>query len=145
MSQVGKVLSLYISTKEYTDPIEKREIAVDSKGIIGDKHYDTDIQRSVLITSIESYVLANAHQIKMAHSSLGDNLLIDYNPYTLPIGSKLKIGDTVLEISQNCTLCNHLSNIDKKLPKLLKNDRGVFAKVVQAGSIKVDDSIYLLN
>ena len=144
-TQVGKVLALFVSVKESAIPIEKTGINVDGKGIIGDKHYDTDTQRSVLITSIESYTLAKDHQIEMPHSSLGENLLIDYNPYTLPVGSKLQIGNAILEISQNCTLCNHLSNIDKKLPKLLKNDRGVFGKVVQGGSIKVDDTIYLLE
>ena len=144
-TQVGKVLSLFISINESVAPIEKTGINIDEKGIIGDKHYDTDTQRSVLITSIESYSLAKTHQIEMLHSSLGENLLIDYNPYTLPVGTKLQIGNAVLEISQNCTLCNHLSNIDKKLPKLLKNDRGIFAKVIQGGPINQEDAIYLLH
>jgi MOSC domain-containing protein YiiM len=144
-NKVGKVLSLFISIKESTTPIHKTGINVDERGIAGDKHYNTNIQRSVLITSIESYYLARDHQIEMPHSSLGENLLIDYNPYSLPVGSRLQIGNAILEISQNCTLCNHLSNIDKKLPKLLKNDRGIFGKVVKAGSIKVDDEIYLLK
>lgn len=144
-THVGKVLSLFISTKESATPIEKMVINVDEKGIIGNKHYDTDTQRSVLITSIESYRLAKEHQIEMPHSSLGENLLIDYNPYSLPVGSKLQIGNAILEISQNCTLCDHLSNIDKKLPKLLKKDRGIFGKVVHEGMINQGDDIYLLG
>ena len=143
-TQVGKVLSLFVSTKGSATPIEKTGIHVDEKGIIGDKHYGTDTQRSVLITSIESYRLAKDNQIEMPHSSLGENLLIDYNPYALPVGSKFKIGNAILEISQNCTLCNHLSNIDKKLPKLLKHDRGIFAKVLQEGMINQGDDIHLL-
>ncbi len=144
-THVGKVLSLFISSKESATPIEKTKINVDKKGIIGDKHYNTDIQRSVLITSIDSYTLAKTNQIELLHSSLGENLLIDYNPYALPVGSKLQIGNAILEITQNCTLCNHLSKIDTKLPKLLKNDRGVFAKVLQVGSIVQREDIYLLN
>jgi len=144
-TQVGKVLSLFISTNQSTIPIKKMIINVNTKGIIEDKHYDTDTQRSVLITSIESYALAKDHQIEIPHSSLGENLLIDYNPYALPVGSKLQMGDAVLEITQNCTLCKHLTKIDTKLPKLLKNDRGVFGKVVQDGSISQGDDIYLLE
>lgn len=143
--QVGKVLALFISPQSSAAPIQKTEIQVDEKGMLGDKHYDTDTQRSVLITSIESYTLAKVHQIEMPHSALGENLLVDYNPYTLPLGTKLQIGNTILEITQNCTLCNHLSKIDKKLPKLLKRDRGIFAKVAKKGSIKVEDTIYLLD
>lgn len=144
MIHVGKVLSLYISIKESSTPIAKREIEVDTQGVIEDKHYNKDIQRSVLITSIQSYELVKKHQIDIPYGTLGENLLIDYNPYHLDIGTKLQIGDTVLEISQNCTLCNHLSKADKLLPKLLRNDRGIFGKVIQEGSVKVGDSIYLL-
>ncbi len=143
--QVGKVLALFISPKGSVAPMEQAEIHLDKKGMIGDKHYDTDTQRSVLITSMESYTLAKDYQIEMPHSALGENLLIDYNPYTLPLGAKLQMGNVILEITQNCTLCNHLSKIDKRLPKLLKHDRGIFAKVTQDGSIKVDDAIYLLD
>ncbi|RRS30158.1 MAG: hypothetical protein P794_08265 [Epsilonproteobacteria bacterium (ex Lamellibrachia satsuma)] len=145
MTHVGKVLSLYISTKESDSPVEKSEIAADTKGIVGDKHYDTNIQRSVLITSIQSYELVKKQQIEIPYGILGENLLIDYNPYVLPIGARLHIGNIILEITQPCTLCEHLSCIDHKLPKLLKNDRGIFAKTIQPGEIKVGDEISLLE
>ncbi len=142
---VGKVLALFITTKESSSPLEKELISVDEKGIVEDKHYDTDIDRSVLITSTDSYALARSNDIQMPHSSLGENLLIDYNPYTLPVGTRLRIGNSILEVSQPCTLCNHLTKIDNKLPKLLKNDRGIFAKVVQNGEIKTGDDIYVID
>lgn len=140
---VGEVLSLFITTEESSVPVQKNSVFVDEKGIQQDKHYDKDIQRSVLITTIESYQLIEAHNISINSSALGENLLIDYNPYHLLAGSKLFIGTSILEISQPCTLCNHLSVIDKRVPKLLKNDRGIFAKVVKKGEIKEGDKIYL--
>ena len=145
MSKVGKVISLYISIKGSSAPLEKKEFSLDEKGIIDDKHYDTDKERSILITSIASYNILMQHEIETDHGILGENLLIDYDPYRLRVGTKLKIGNTILQISQNCTLCNHLSKIDKRIPKLLKNDRGIFGKVVQGGSIKVGDEIFLLD
>ncbi len=145
MQEVGKVLSLYISNKEMPHPVEKKKINVDIKGIINDKHYNKDIERAILISSTASYALVKSHLIDIPYGILGENLLVDFNPYALPTGSQLKIGNAVLEISQNCTLCNHLSKIDKKLPKLLKNDRGIFGKVVQEGTISEGDAIYLLD
>jgi MOSC domain-containing protein YiiM len=144
MQPVGKVLSLYISKKETPHPSKQQEIQVNKKGILHDKHYGKDIERSILITSLSSYTLVKNHKIDIPYGILGENLLIDFNPYALTVGTQLKIGKVILEISQNCTLCNHLSKIDKQLPKLLKNDRGIFGKVVQEGAIQVDDSIYLL-
>jgi MOSC domain-containing protein YiiM len=42
-------------------------------------------------------------------------------------------------------MCDHLSKIDESLPTLLKDDRGIFAKVIEGGVIKKEDKIYLLN
>ncbi len=74
--------------------------------------------------------------IDINYGELGENILIDFNLDLLEIGMKLKIGEVVLEIAHNCTICDHLSKINKEVPTLLKNDRGVFAKVVVAGLIK---------
>lgn len=140
MTKVGNVLSLF-----YVPPLGRTTTdALDlcDKGIVDDKHYDKDLSRSVLITSLESYSLAKLHNINITYGDLGENILIDYNPYHLAAGSKIKIGEVVLEINQPCTLCNGLSQIDSKLPKLLKNDRGIFAKVITSGSIKKGDGIY---
>lgn len=124
---------------------EKSSVIVDLQGIVGDKHYDTERERTVLISSYESYTLALKHEIDMPPGALGENLLIDYNPYSLPVESQLKMGSAILQITQNCTLCNHLSKIDKRIPKLLKDDRGVFAKVIHEGEIKEGDDIYLIG
>ena len=143
MVKVGNIFSLFFSTPQ--GRVIASEMTLDEKGIIGDKHYDKNIERSVLIASLDSYTLVKNSGIDISFGSLGENLLIDYNPYHLKPGSRLKLGELTLEISQHCTLCKSLSQVDAKLPKLLKNDRGIFAKVVESGSIKKGDSIYLLT
>jgi len=144
INTVGKVVTLFVSIPNTKKKLEKESIQLDTKGIIEDKFYNKDINRSVLITSLESYSLVEKENITMPYGALGENLLLDYNPYHLSPGSKLKIGSTILEISQHCTICDHLSVIDKKVPEILKKDRGIFAKVLQKGEIKKGDSILLL-
>jgi len=141
--QAGKILELYYSTND--GRVNTTELALDDKGVIEDKYYNKDIQRSVLITSKASYDMANSHGIDAPYSALGENILIDYNPYHLKPGARLAIGDLELEISQNCTLCKSLAKVDARLPKLLQNDRGVFAKVISSGTIRKGDNIYLLK
>ena len=143
MTKVGKVSSLYYSPSTGRRAVD--EFQLDTKGIVNDKHYNKKINRSVLITSLESYALVQEHGIEISHGALGENLLIDYNPYFMPAGARLKIGTATLEISQNCTLCKSLTAVDTKLPKLLKDDRGIFSKVVAAGTIRVGDDIYILE
>ena len=142
-AEVGKILELFYSTND--GRVNAVELTLDEKGVVEDKYYNRDIQRSVLITSQESYKLATEHGIDAKYSALGENILIDYNPYHLKPGARLKIGDIELEISQNCTLCNSLAKVDAKLPKLLKNDRGIFAKVISGGTLRKGDNIYLLS
>jgi len=143
MTEVGKVISLFYSPP--SGRCSTNELLFDTKGILNDKHHDKERNRSVLIASLESYALVREHGIEAAYGSLGENLLIDYNPYHLKPGTKLKIGSTILEISQHCTLCKSLTKVDPKLPKLLKNDRGIFARVTEAGSISEGDNIYIIN
>lgn len=144
-TKAGKVIALYITTNESKKSIPKDELQVDEKGILLDKHYDKDISRSILVASLDSYALVEDQGIEIPQSALGENLLIDYNPYALPAGTQMQIGSAVVEISQDCTMCKHLSSIDKRVPKLLKNDRGIFVKVVKPGLIKKDDEILVLG
>ena len=143
MTKVGKVSSLFFSPPN--GRTSSNVLSFDTKGIVDDKHYDTKVERSVLITSLESYTLVKSHGIEASYGVLGENLLIDYNPYHLSSGDRLQIGNVILEISQHCTLCKSLTTVDSRLPKLLKNDRGIFAKVIQAGSIEEGNDIYLLD
>jgi len=146
MQKVGTVHALFISQKGISAPVEKDLLIVDPNGIQEDKHYGSTPERTVLITSLDSYRITQKDLgVTMPHGYLGENLLIDYNPYHLPLGTQLKIGSALLEITQNCTLCNHLSTLDKRIPKLLKNDRGIFAKVVKEGTFKKDDPVFLLE
>ena len=141
--KVGNILELYYSTNN--NRVNINTLALDNKGVIEDKYYNKDIQRSVLIASKQSYDLAARNGIDVPASALGENILIDYNPYHLKPGSMLRIGDLVLEISQNCTLCKSFAKVDERLPELLKDDRGIFAKVTKSGSINKGDNIYLLT
>jgi len=141
----GEVLELYISTKNTPKRENKLELHLDENGVKSDKFYAKDIGRSVLLASKMSYDLAKSENISISYGDLGENILLDYNPYELPIGTQVKIGEVILEISQNSTLCKGLSKVNSKLPKLLKTDRGIFAKVVTSGIIKRGDSISILK
>ncbi len=144
MKEIGKILKLFISEEGESRRSEKDAIELDKRGIIGDKFYNKELQRSILLSSKESYNMAQMYDIDIRLGQLGENILIDYNPYHLSPGTQLKMGETILEVTQNCTICNHLSKIDKKLPKLLAKDRGIFVKVIQEGILYSNDTVYLI-
>ena len=143
MTKVGNVSSLFYASIDGSTLVQ--ELELDKIGILKDKHYSKNIDRAVLITSKDSYDIAKKNDIDVSYGSLGENLLIDYNPYSLQSGARLKVSNVILEISQHCTLCKSFTKIDAKLPKLLKDDRGIFARVIEPGNIKEGDDIYLLD
>lgn len=137
----GKILALFESHKGESKRVEKSVLILDENGVQNDKFYAKDRERSVLISSTESYALAEESGIALAHGELGENIILDFNPYTLPIGTYLEIDEVVLQISQNCTLCKSLTKVDSRLPKLLKKDRGIFAKVIKSGVVSVGTEV----
>lgn len=142
-TKVGQVLKLFTSKAGTSQRVEEQMIKLDELGVVNDKFYDKNTTRSVLIASTDSYDLIKTYGIEMPYGYLGENILMDYNPYALNVGTRVKIGTVILEISQYCTICNHLAVLDVKIPTLLKNDRGIFAKVISAGEIKTDNAVYL--
>ncbi|PHR54684.1 MAG: MOSC domain-containing protein [Arcobacter sp.] len=146
MKIVGKILKLFISQKNedgITLTHEQTTLSLDKKGVINDKFHSLDSKRAILLSSYESYTIANKNNIQMPYGSLGENILMDFNPYDLQDGDQIQIGDVILEITQHCTLCKGLSKVDPKAPKLLKNHRGIFAKTVTSGSINLNDTVSL--
>jgi MOSC domain-containing protein YiiM len=140
----GLVKNLFLSLKDKARE-EKEEISIDDKGILGDKYYAQETQRSILLTSSASYSLAKKSDIDVPIGSLGENILIDLNPYNLSSGDQISIGETVLEITQNCTICNSLAKVDANLPQILKSDRGIFARTLKSGKIRKGDIVNILK
>lgn len=138
------VKALYLATQD-GEFKSTTSLNFDEGGIIGSKHHKNKLQRSVLISSTYSYELVAEHNISIDSGALGENILVDsldlslLKPY-----NRLQIGNVILEITQNCTLCRGLSEINSKLPKLLKDDRGIFAKVIEGGTININDKCILL-
>ena len=144
---IGKVIELFITQEDESKKrVSVNTLQVDAKGIIGDKFYDKNLQRSILVTSTDSYALTKDNNIDIAIGSLGENILIDINPYHLLPGDKIKIASLELEVTQNGTLCKGLSSVNAKLPKLLKNDRGVFTKLIsEEGVIQIGDKVEIFK
>jgi MOSC domain-containing protein YiiM len=140
---IGKVIKLFISHKNSSTKIQKDTISLDNGGIKLDKYYNKDINRSILLTSTKAYNMIKSNNINVQYGQLGENILVDFDPYTLKIGTKIQINQTILEVTQHCTLCNSLTKIDNCVPKLLKNDRGVFTKVIKDGVICKEDKIFI--
>lgn len=137
---LGKVLHIFTSSELSRNEIDK--ISIDKNGIIGDKYYQKNPNRSILISSKRSYDLVKKNNINIKYGDLKENIIFDFDIHQLSIGDKIQIQDSVLEISENCTICSQLEKIGDEVPALLEKDRGIFVKTITSGNISADDFVY---
>jgi MOSC domain-containing protein YiiM len=65
--------------------------------------------------------------------------------YTLPVGTKLKIGSTVQEITQIGKECHEGCEIQKLVGQCVMPRQGIFARVLSGGDVRVGDAIEVLE
>ena len=139
MKDIGKVLKTFSATKESSGlprpSVEELNLIVDF-GIENDKFAGKKLDQTVMIVGIQSYEVARNNGITLEFGSLGENILLDFDPHIFEVGKQLSFGDSIIEITQICTVCNHLNIFDKKLPALLKSHRGLYCKIIKNGIIK---------
>ena len=146
---LGRVLQLYTAPIG-TSGVRKSQEFIELKesyGVIGDKFAGNSKKsdRSVMIVGTKPYSMAREAGIELPDAALGENILLDFDPHMLEIGSKIELGNAILEITAACTLCNHLTQYHKDLPKLILEHRGVYCKVLKSGIISREDSVTLMK
>ena len=144
--KLGKVLNLYIAPVG-TSGLRKEKESINLKenyGIADDKFANKELEKSVMIVGTKPYNIAKSENIELPNCALGENILLDFDPHTLKIGTKLSIGNAIIEITEQCTLCNHLTKYSKNLPKLIVKHRGVYCKILKDGIIKNNDSVEVI-
>lgn len=135
---LGTVIEIFSATKDYKGqirPVVNYLELIEGYGIKYDKFAGKNLDSTVLITGLKAYEIASSSGININFGSLGENILLDFDTNKLEIGDILTIGNSQIQVMQRCTICNHLSVYDKKLPKLIKNDRGLYCKIISSGKI----------
>ncbi len=108
------------------------------QGILGDRHAHRLSPRQVLLAGADVY-----DELQLPPSALRENLLIDFPTAGLSSGSLLKIGpEVVLWITFQCEPCARLERREPGVVKALKGRRGVLARVLQGGVLRVGDALF---
>lgn len=141
MKNIGKVIEIFSADKNTSGlprPIVKQLDIIKSFGIKNDKFAGKDEDKSVMIVGMKAYDIAKENEIMLEFGSFGENILFDFDPHDYEVGTILKVGKVELEITQSCTICNHLSVFAKELPFLVKHHRGLYCRVLNDGKIVKD-------
>lgn len=143
MSIKGKVLEINISDKKgvMKTPISEGNFIVDF-GLEGDAH-GGDWHRQISLLGNESIDKMRQDGVEdLEFGSFAENITTEgIVLYELPVGTKLKIGDTIQEVTQIGKECHTGCAIAQKVGKCVMPKEGIFTKVLKAGKVKVGDTI----
>ncbi|MBI3659985.1 MOSC domain-containing protein [Candidatus Acetothermia bacterium] len=143
----GQLVAIHISPT-YRSVLQKLERAevVTNRGFIGDHHACPDTDRQILVLAQESLAEVNAELgTQLQPGMLRENLSTQGIPVQQLIGKCLRIGESViLELKKSCTPCSRMDEIRLGLREKLSGRRGILAKVVQGGWVRVGDLIQVI-
>jgi MOSC domain-containing protein YiiM len=115
-------------------------------GLVGDAH-GGDWHRQVSLLAIESIDKMRAAGLDVGPGDFAENLTTQgVNLYTLPIGTRLRVGDSVLlEMTQIGKECHDRCAIYHQAGDCVMPREGVFATVVNGGPVKTGDNLEILG
>lgn len=139
---MASVVAVCISEKKGTMkfPVEQIEVR-QNLGIPGDAH-SGNWHRQISLLANESVDKMKAVFPDIPIGAFAENILTEgIELCTLAIGTRLCVGDTVLEITQIGKECHADCAIRKQVGDCVMPREGVFAIVIQEGTIKAGDLI----
>jgi MOSC domain-containing protein YiiM len=142
---MAKVVAVCISERkgERKHPVD--EIRVNAvEGVVGDAHGE-DIIRQISLLANESVDKLRDKMPQLAPGDFAENILTEgIIPFELPVGTKLRIGETELEMTQIGKECHFGCEIRQLTGDCVMPREGVFVKVLVPGTIRAGDEVSVM-
>ncbi len=139
---MARVLAVCISTKkgEKKRPVDEIQLKLDH-GIVGDAHAG-NWHRQISLLANESVDKMREKGLTLEAGDFAENILTEGIALrTLPVGTRLRVGKALLEITQIGKECHSDCEIKKKVGICVMPAEGVFAVVKEEGTVKAGDTI----
>jgi MOSC domain-containing protein YiiM len=127
--------------KTPVDAVELRE----NHGIVGDAHAG-DWHRQVSLLASESIDKMRALGLDVDSGDFAENITTSgIELVSLPIGTRLQIGETLLEVTQIGKECHTRCAIFYQAGDCVMPKEGIFARVITGGVIKPGDEVVTMS
>ena len=138
----GRVLAVCVSEKkgERKTPVASVELRPEH-GIVGDAHAG-EWHRQVSLLAIESIRKMQNVGLDVDAGDFAENITSEgVDLVALPVGSQLKIGEVLLEVTQIGKECHNRCAIYHQAGDCVMPKEGIFAKVMTNGVVRSGDVI----
>ncbi len=143
---MAKVLSINISEKKGTPKTKINPgVLIEDFGFEGDAHAGK-WHRQVSLLAKESIEKSKGLPTDgLCHGVFAENITTQgIELFTIPVGTQLKVGECILEITQIGKECHEGCAIQKLVGKCVMPREGIFARVIKGGKVFEGDSIEVL-
>ncbi|MGB9598020.1 MAG: MOSC domain-containing protein [Candidatus Poribacteria bacterium] len=140
------ILAVSISDKKGVKKENVPEgLLIENFGLKGDAHAG-DWHRQVSLLAMESIEKIRAKGLDVGPGDFAENITtIGIDLVNLPVGTKLKIGDSALvEVTQIGKECHDRCAIYRQTGDCVMPREGIFVKVLKGGKIKKNDLIAIV-
>jgi MOSC domain-containing protein YiiM len=114
-------------------------------GLEGDAHAG-NWHRQVSLLALESIQKMQAKGLSVAPGSFAENITTRRLVlFTLPVGTRLRLGSTLVEVTQIGKVCHNRCAIYQQAGDCVMPREGIFVKVLESGLVSVGDSVEVLE
>ncbi len=143
---MGTIKAVCTSPKKGT---QKKNIGsceiIENYGLKEDAHAG-NWHRQVSLLSYEKIEEFKNRGAKVEDGAFGENLIVEgYDLKTLPIGTRFKCNDVILELTQIGKECHSGCEIYKLMGDCIMPREGVFTRVLHGGTIHTGDEITIME
>lgn len=143
--KTGKVIAICTSVQKGT---QKQEVEfaklVENWGIEGDAHAGT-WHRQVSMLALEKIEEFRQKGANVDFGAFGENLVVEgFDLGKLPVGTRFRIGETLLEMTQVGKECHSHCVIYQVMGDCIMPREGIFTKVIKGGEIRPGDEIVMI-
>lgn len=143
----GKVIAVCVSEKkgEQKHEVERVYLRADH-GIDGDAHAG-NWHRQVSLLGTESVQKVRKNiDFKLKNGDFAENILTEgIILYDLPVGTRIRIGEALTEVTQIGKECHHGCAIRQAAGDCVMPREGIFVKVLKPGNVRAGDDITVLG
>ena len=137
---IGKVLAVNVSLNKGERKTPAPEVTLrENHGIEGDAHAG-DWHRQVSLLAQESIAKMQALGLDVKEGDFAENITTEgVDLVSLPIGTRIELGETLLEVTQIGKECHTRCAIFYQAGDCVMPKEGIFAKVLKGGVVRPGD------
>lgn len=143
---MGKVVSINVSAQKGTrkTPIGEAML-IENFGIEGDAHASGQWHRQVSLLAEESIAKMRGMGLDVGPGDFAENITTQgINLVSLPIGSKIMLGEIEGEVTQIGKVCHDRCAIYYQAGDCVMPKEGIFIKVLKGGLLRTGDPVEAL-